>query len=97
MFRQEYPLLSYYLSLFALRNGLDLQQIRRIVQNAIASKPALLDEINAAFSDDSVSWRQVLDDPQLGEIYPTDSEDLARAYARQMLLIQGESQFPKPV
>jgi hypothetical protein len=91
MFHHKYPLLCHYLSLFTLENGLDLQQIRGIVINAAVSQPNFADEINAAFSDDSVSWRKILDDPQLGEIYSTDSEASARAYARQMFLIQDEA------
>ena len=39
----------------------------------------------AALFDDSVCWRAVLDEPDLGEIYPTDSENLALQYAHQML------------
>jgi len=87
MFNKKYPLLWYYLSLFTLENGLDLKQIRGIVRNALASKPALADEIEAAFADDTVHWRDTLCDPQLGEIYPTDSETSARAYAQQMLIV----------
>ncbi len=85
MFRKKCPQLHYCLSIFTIENQLDLAQIRAIVEQALVVHPTLADEIAAAFVDESVCWKQVLDDPELGEIYPAESEEAAREFAQQML------------
>ena len=52
----------------------------------MSSTPELRREIDFAIADDLLCWRELLNSAELGEIYPTDSEALARSYARQMLL-----------
>jgi hypothetical protein len=85
MFKDKYPLLHHYLSQFTLDSGLDLVQIKGIVRRGIASQSSLADEITAALADESVSWKQVLNDPATGEGFAMESEESARAFARQML------------
>lgn len=86
MFSDRYPLLANILKICSLENGLDLTQIRGIVRNQVRATPKLAEEIEAAFSNHSLSWRELLDSPELGEIYPADNELLARSYAEQLLL-----------
>jgi hypothetical protein len=86
VFLRKYPRIARLLSVFAIDVGLDLEQIRGIVTRAIAADPSLKTEIDDAFADQLVRWREVLDNPQAAEVYSTDSEETARAYAAQMFL-----------
>lgn len=87
MIREKYPLLHHYLTLFTIENGLDLEQIRGIILDAKAAKPELGVEIDTALADSSLSWQAILDDPNVGEIYSTESEESAFQYARQMFIV----------
>jgi len=74
-FKDVYPRVCHYLSIFSLENGLDFQQIKAVGTNSFNKDIALREELCAALSDDSVCWKDILVDPEIGEIDEAFSEE----------------------
>lgn len=93
-FHQSYPHLSSHLIDWVAWGLPDFEWIRQRVELDAAQSPKLKDEIATALVDSSVDWQQVLNEPVVGTICITESQQAARMMARDMLQTQKRSHDP---
>ena len=84
MFRDSYPKLFYYLSVFTIDSQLDVNQMRSIVARGKKNDPQLAKEIIDATHDESICWHELLKAPEIGDVLDTESEELAYDYFRSI-------------
>jgi hypothetical protein len=82
----DYKLIKHCLLLFDTQHGITDEEARRIYLQGIAPKrDEMREELERAFADKSLSWRELLFNREY-KIYYTVSEAEAKDYAKKILL-----------
>ena len=83
--QSNYPKLVNLLQTLTVDHNFCGDQFSMFVRMALETDHLLADEIESACSDERVSWRKMLNNETVGEVFETDIESEARDFAEQYL------------
>ncbi len=83
---QSYPLLSAELRFQTTDAGLCEEQSEYMVKRGLDENAGFGVEIIRSFEDPDFSWMEILNHPEIGEVYEAETEEEAREFATEMFL-----------
>jgi hypothetical protein len=84
----SYPQIrKIFLGIYSVGTGLSDVSAKRIFLAELSSNALLRSEIEAAFKDNSLVWRELLFNLEY-EVYEADTEEEARSYAMELLCVK---------
>lgn len=85
-YSEKYPKLSLALKDLTVDSNLCDDQFLLILNCKLTDISGLRQEILDAFEDPEISWKEVLNNDYIGEVYETDDETDAIDFAKEMIL-----------
>lgn len=83
-YSQIFPNLTQLLNVVSI--GLTENEMQGLVKREAERHSALNLEIISSFQTPNFSWMEILNHPEIGEVYEAETEEEARDFAKEMFL-----------
>ncbi|MEO0370081.1 MAG: hypothetical protein AAF231_01360 [Pseudomonadota bacterium] len=83
-FSEQFPQLSHLVSVVSI--GLTEKELMGLTKREAERHADLKLEIFRAFEDPEFSWKEILNHPDFGEVFDSETEEMARDFATKMFL-----------